>query len=84
MRITNQRKATKTKKFHKKVILKWIILLVLLGIALYFYRNSLQEILQGIQALSARQLLVSCLIATVFFLTEGYIVYYMAHPIEAT
>ena len=84
MRITNQRKIRKTKKSHKKVILKWIILLVLLGMALYFYRNSLQEILEGIQALSVRQLLISCLIAMVFFLTEGYIVYYMAHPIEAS
>lgn len=80
MRTTSQRKTKATKKSHKKVILKWLLLLSLLALALYFYRSSLQEILEGIRALSAGQLIVSCLIATVFFLTEGYIVYHMAHP----
>ena len=84
MRITSQRKARKTKKSHKKVILKWIVLVLLLTVALYFYRDSLREILQGIRALSVKQLAISCLIAVMFFLTEGFIVYYMAYPIEST
>lgn len=63
---------------------KWLILLVFLAAALYFYRGSLAEILEGIRALSFVQLIISCLIATVFFLIEGGIVYYMAHPFEST
>ena len=73
----------KTTNPRSRRSVKWLILLVFLAAALYFYRGSLAEILEGIRALSFVQLIISCLIATVFFLIEGGIVYYMAHPFEA-
>lgn len=74
----------KTTNPRSRRSVKWLILLVFLAAALYFYRGSLAEILEGIRALSFVQLIISCLIATVFFLIEGGIVYYMAHPFECT
>ena len=74
----------KTTNPRSRRSVKWLILLVFLAAALYFYRGSLAEILEGIRALSFVQLIISCLIATVFFLIEGGIVYYMAHPFEST
>ena len=65
----------KTTNPRSRRIVKWLILLVFLAAALYFYRGSLAEILEGIRALSFAQLIISCLIATVFFLIEGGIVY---------
>lgn len=86
MRTTNQRGAKNTKKFHNfkknKNRYKWLILFVLLIAALYFYRDSLHEIMEGIKALSVIQIGVSLLLSFVFFLTEGYIVYCMAHLFE--
>lgn len=64
----------------KKIVVKWLILLAMLALALYFYKDSMQEILSGIKALSAVQLSVSLLCGTGFFLTEGFIVFYMVHP----
>ena len=80
MRIINQRGAEKTKKSHN--IIKWLVLFILLVIALYFYKDSLKEIIEGVKALSMVQIGVSFFLSVCFFLTEGYIVYYMAHPIE--
>lgn len=65
---------------NKKTALKWLILLGLLIMALCFYRDSLQEILEGIKELSAVQISVSLLLSLGFFLTEGFIIYCMVHP----
>lgn len=86
MRITNQRGVRKTRKSHnpknKKVLLKWLVLLVLLVIALNFYKDSLKDIIEGVKALSVVQIGVSLLFSFCFSLTEGFIVYYMVHPFE--
>ena len=56
----------KTTNPRSRRIVKWLILMVLLAVALYFYRGSLLEILEGIRALSFAQLVISCLIASIF------------------
>ena len=65
----------------KKNMIRWSILLLLIAIAFWYYRNSLTEIWYGIQALTPLQILISCLLSMIFFLAEGYIIYTMAHPL---
>lgn len=88
MKITSRRGVKKTKKSHdlnkNQKHYKWLILFGLLIAALYFYQDSLHEIMEGIKALSAVQMGVSLLLSSVFFLTEGYIVYCMAHLFESS
>lgn len=74
----------KRKKGFLKAFLKSLVLIGLLAVAMYFYRDSLSEILLGIRALSWWQIVVSNLLACGFFLLEGHIIYLVAHPYETS
>lgn len=67
-----------------KSILKVILFLGLFFFAVYFYRDSLNEILSGIRELSLLQLGISGLLALGFYVLEGHIIYLMASPYEAS
>ena len=60
------------------------ILLLMLFAALYFYRDSLHDIFEGVKALSAKTICVTFLFSFVYFITEGLIITIMAKPFSAS
>lgn len=73
-----------TNKKNRSSIIKWLILLLMLFAALYFYRDSLHEIFEGVKALSAKTICVTFLFSFVYFITEGLIITIMAKPFSAS
>lgn len=73
-----------TNKKNRSSIIKWLILLLMLFAALYFYRDSLHDIFEGVKALSAKTICVTFLFSFVYFITEGLIITIMAKPFSAS
>lgn len=61
------------KKRTYKGLISLLLVGILLAAALFFYRDSLEEILKGIQALSFWDIAVCCLLAGGFFFMEGVV-----------
>lgn len=65
------REKGKGKKRKYSGIISLLLVGLLLAAALVFYRDSLEDIVSGIQALSFREIVVCCLLAGGFFFMEG-------------
>ena len=65
------REKGKGKKRKYSGIISLLLVGLLLAAALVFYRDSLEDIVSGIQAFSFREIVVCCLLAGGFFFMEG-------------
>lgn len=51
-------------------------------VASYYYKDSVKEVIEGIKELEHGQVIISCLIAVIFFILEGYIISNMSKHIN--
>ena len=56
------------------------IVLALLIFAVWFYRDSMQEIWWGIRQISAKEILVCLILASIYFVLDGFLIHYGSAP----
>ncbi len=56
------------------------IVLALLIFAVWFYRDSMEEIWWGIRQISAKEILICMILATIYFVLDGFLIHYGAAP----
>lgn len=78
MKTTKQQQTNLPANNRKKNIISGIVILILLMIALFAYRDSFEKILKGIMGLSPCDIIVSSLFSLLFFLMEGTVIYTLA------
>ena len=59
---------------QKKKIFGKIAVIALLIFAVWFYRDSMQDILWGIRQITAKQIVICMILATIYFLLDGALI----------
>lgn len=65
-----------------KSILAWAIVLILLGLAFVIYRDTVTDVINGIRSMDRSTILFCCLIAMIYYLCEGTIMFRMGRLIN--
>lgn len=61
-------------EMQKKKIFGKIAVIALLIFAVWFYRDSMQDILWGIRQITAKQIVICMILATIYFLLDGALI----------
>lgn len=60
----------------------WAVVLILLALAFVFYRDTVNQVLEGVRNLEVSKVSLCCLFAVVYYLCEGTILYKMGKLIN--
>ena len=60
---------------QKKKILSKLAVIALLIFAVWFYRDSMGDILNGIRQIKAWQMVICTILATIYFLLDGMLIF---------